>query len=153
MSYIFFSSLLNPLSLNSLPPRPSSTMVATSTSPMIRLKARLTSTKCPTRGVLKQRRQRQKDTGAEKADRKKRNAEKGAVFIQALDEAQETVHMAAVQMQAKVPGHVLAYYVKVILQAVTSSRVSKRPKVSMWNAFLSQETRHHNSGTLFSVSV
>ncbi|KAJ2933884.1 hypothetical protein H1R20_g3197, partial [Candolleomyces eurysporus] len=48
-------------------------------------------------------------------------------------------------MQAKVPGHQLDYYVRVITQSITRSNIKSRKTVTGWNAFVVQETHKQNA--------
>ncbi|KAJ2920760.1 hypothetical protein H1R20_g16335, partial [Candolleomyces eurysporus] len=47
-------------------------------------------------------------------------------------------------MQAKVPGHQLDYYIRVITQAITRSAVKPCKRITKWNMFVAKEMRKHN---------
>jgi hypothetical protein len=98
------------------------------------------------RGVTKPHRNKRCLTTAEKATIKQLRARRRAAWQDALNEARDMLHEAAIAMQAKVPGHQLDYYVRAITQAITRSQVKPRKRVSKWNAYLSLETRRLNEG-------
>ena len=95
---------------------------------------------------LRPRRSRRKLTAAEKTFARAGRLRRSSTLEDALSEAQVSVKNIALAMQQKVPGHQLDYYVRLILNAITNSKKSKRTKVSLWNAFLSIETKKRNQG-------
>ncbi|KAJ2927306.1 hypothetical protein H1R20_g9789, partial [Candolleomyces eurysporus] len=97
------------------------------------------------RSILNPRRITRKLTTAEKATLANIRAQKRAKYDKALEEAQDALREVALVMQAKVPGHQLDYYLRVITQAITRSNIKTRKTVSGWNAFLSKETRKRNA--------
>ncbi|RXW11371.1 hypothetical protein EST38_g14483, partial [Candolleomyces aberdarensis] len=118
-------------------------MVIVTTVSLDRLKVRKVS-KGLKRGVLNPRRSKRTLTSAEKAALKEIRGRKRVEWKEALEEAQEALRDIGLAMQAKVPGHQLDYYIRVITQAITRSTVHPRKGVSKWNAFLSKETRELN---------
>jgi proline dehydrogenase len=127
-------------------------MVIVTSVSLDRLKVRTaTSTSIHKRTTLNPRRVARKLTAAEKATAKEIRARNREKWDKALEEAQEALHEAALVMQAKVPGHQLDYYLRVITQNVTHSNVKARKTVTEWNAFVAQETFY--SGDSFLAAI
>ena len=119
-------------------------VIVTSVS-LDRLKTRKVS-KSSTQTVLNPRRSRRSLTAAEKATLKEIWARSRAKWTEALEEAQEALRKVALAMQAKVPGHQLDYYIRVITQAITRSTIKPRKCVTKWNTFIAKEACKRNAG-------
>ncbi|KAJ2923547.1 hypothetical protein H1R20_g13548, partial [Candolleomyces eurysporus] len=123
-----------------------SVMVIVTSVSLDRLKVRkVASNSAKKRTVLNPRRSKRKLTAAEKATLREIRARSRTKWTEALEEAQEALREAALVMQAKVPGHQLDYYVRVITQSITSSNIKPHKNVTRWNAFVAQETRKRNA--------
>lgn len=86
-------------------------------------------------------------TPAEKAQRKIRREEEKMSYHHALMEAQTEVQKLADDLREKFGKHSSQYYLEEIMQI---SRLQKKRKVTgAWNAFVSMEVKHMNSGMIY----
>jgi hypothetical protein len=94
--------------------------------------------------VWRHRRQRIKQTAAQKALLKANRKKHRNEYAEALTAARDLVKDQATLLHDKFGRHSINYYFEEIMQC---SRLTGQRKVTKWNAFVKKEVEHHNSGT------
>ena len=80
---------------------------------------------------------------------KKRREAENEALEKALEEADLTLWDIAEQLHKQFPKHPVKYYYQRIMRRSNLKR--QRRKVSLWNAFVSQEMRKYNDGMVYTL--